>query len=123
VSGAIIDELRRQDWASRSVRRVGRKIEQARDRIYLQTGVWAADDEIAAEVGIPVSEMRACADDTQRADLMSLNAPARASDEAVAIEVGDTVESGSQQRDPARMALARERHAAVRSAAAALGER
>ena len=31
VSGSIVDELRRQDWVSRSTRRFGRKIDQTRE--------------------------------------------------------------------------------------------
>src|SRR5262252_8547074 len=34
VSGAIMDELRRQDWASRSARRLARKIDRVRDSWY-----------------------------------------------------------------------------------------
>ena len=33
VAGALVDELRKQDWASRSVRREGRRIERARVRL------------------------------------------------------------------------------------------
>ena len=38
VSGAIMDELRRQDWAPRSLRRNGRAIERAREQWQLRTG-------------------------------------------------------------------------------------
>jgi RNA polymerase sigma factor for flagellar operon FliA len=123
VTGAIIDELRRQDWASRSVRHLARKIEGARDRLYARTGLAPGDDEIAAELGVPVSQLQACAVDTAQADVMSLNAPARVGDDAVGIEVGDTVESGSKGSDPVRMTLAEERRAAIRSAVSKLGDR
>src|SRR5206468_11946729 len=38
VSGAIMDDLRRQDWASRSVRRTARQVERARDDFYVKPG-------------------------------------------------------------------------------------
>jgi RNA polymerase sigma factor for flagellar operon FliA len=123
VSGAIIDELRRQDWASRSVRRMGRRIERARDHLYARTGAWPSEREIAAELDIHVSEVHACADDTARADLMSLNAPARATEDLMSIEIGDTVEALSSDTDPERRVLAGERHAQVKSGVAQLGER
>ena len=38
VAGAIVDELRQQDWATRSVRRDARRIERARDSFYARHG-------------------------------------------------------------------------------------
>src|SRR5881409_4076347 len=47
VAGAIVDELRRQDWASRSVRRTGRTIERARDGFYAREGTMPNAEELA----------------------------------------------------------------------------
>jgi len=46
VSGAIMDELRRQDWAPRSLRRNGRAIERAREAWQLRTGRLPSDEEL-----------------------------------------------------------------------------
>src|SRR5207244_3051421 len=68
VSGAIIDELRRQDWASRSVRRLGRKIERARDELYARNGIAPSDQELADALDIDVRELRSGRGETARAD-------------------------------------------------------
>ena len=123
VSGAIIDELRRQDWASRSVRRLGRKIERARDEFYARTGMLPGDDELADELGISVDDLRDGVGEIERADVMSLNAPARGTEDLLPVEVGDTVEASSQETDPERALLARERLSTVKAAVSNLGER
>ena len=51
VAGALVDELRKQDWASRSVRREGRRIERARDAYFARFGTMPAEAELAAELG------------------------------------------------------------------------
>src|SRR5581483_7512381 len=49
VAGAIMDELRRQDWAPRSVRRTARAIERKRDAFYAREGTLPSDEELARE--------------------------------------------------------------------------
>src|SRR5215471_10445721 len=100
VSGAIIDELRRQDWASRSVRRLGRKIERARDELYARNGASPSDQELADALEIDVAELRTGVGEIERADVMSLNAPARGAEDVLPVEVGDTVEASSRETDP-----------------------
>jgi len=123
VSGAIIDELRRQDWASRSVRRLGRKIERARDELYARNGAAPSDEELADALEIDIAELRTGVGEIERADVMSLNAPARGADEVLPVEVGDTVEASSHETDPERALLAGERLSEVREAVSQLGER
>jgi len=93
VSGAIIDELRRQDWASRSVRRMGRKIERARDDLYARNGAMPTDAEVGELLDIDAATVRTGTAEIERADVMSLNAPARGTDDVLPVEVGDTVEA------------------------------
>ncbi|MBU0698990.1 MAG: sigma-70 family RNA polymerase sigma factor, partial [Proteobacteria bacterium] len=52
IKGAIIDELRKMDWVSRSVRRDIHKIEDARRTFERKFGRGADDHEIAEEMGI-----------------------------------------------------------------------
>ena len=53
VAGALVDELRKQDWASRSVRREGRRIERARDSFVARAGTMPTEVELANELGTP----------------------------------------------------------------------
>jgi RNA polymerase sigma factor FliA len=123
VSGAIMDELRRQDWASRSVRRLGRKIEQARDQWYAREGTMPSEEQMAGAMQLTVDELRNAVEELDRADLLSLNAPTRGSDEGLTLEVGDTVEAPFGDHEPERSTLAGERAAIVREAVSQLSER
>ena len=123
VSGAIMDELRRQDWAPRSLRRSGRAIERARDEWQAKTGRLPSDGELAHELEIGVTDLRGQLEGLARADLLSLNTPARGAEESMPVEVGDTIEASSGEFDPEAAALANERAQVLRDAIASLSER
>jgi RNA polymerase sigma factor for flagellar operon FliA len=123
VNGAVMDELRRQDWASRSVRRTGRKIERTRDALYAREGVRPTEEHLAATLHMEVAELRSGLEEIERADVLSLNAPTRGSEDGIALEVGDTVEAPEGLLQPERQALAGERAKLVRSAIEKLSER
>jgi RNA polymerase sigma factor for flagellar operon FliA len=123
IAGSIVDELRRQDWASRSVRRTGKKIEQARERLYARNGAQPSETELAAEMKVSPDELRASIESFDRADVASLNAPARASEDAFAVEVVETLASRSADFDPQESTLTRERRTRLRAVIAALPER
>lgn len=123
VSGAIMDELRRQDWASRSVRRLGRKIDRTRETWHVKHGHAPSEAELAKELQIDVPELRERLEELERADLVSLNAPARGADEALPVEVGDTLEAPLGGHDPERYTMNAERASVVRNAIAQLSER
>jgi RNA polymerase sigma factor for flagellar operon FliA len=74
IRGALLDELRGLDWASRSVRRRARQVDDARGRISSVLGRPAADHEVAAALGIGVGELDAHREDVARASVMSLQA-------------------------------------------------
>ncbi|HWH05917.1 MAG TPA: sigma-70 family RNA polymerase sigma factor, partial [Gaiellaceae bacterium] len=123
VAGALVDELRKQDWASRSVRRAGRRIERARDSFLARHGVAPTEEQLAHELGVGVAELRTSLEELDRADVASLNAPARGAEEGVIAEVGDSVAASDGEHDPEGTSLATERNAAMRSAVARLSER
>jgi RNA polymerase sigma factor FliA len=123
VSGAIMDELRRQDWAPRSLRRSGRAIERARDEWQAKTGRLPSDGELAHELEIGVTDLRGQLEGLARADLLSLNTPARGAEESMPVEVGDTIEAPPGEFDPESAALANERAQVLRDAIASLSER
>jgi RNA polymerase sigma factor for flagellar operon FliA len=123
VSGAIVDELRRQDWASRSVRRLGREIERTRDRLAAQNGRAPTETELAAELGIETAELRDRIEELERAAIVSLNAPARGAGDGIPIEIGETIEAAAGEHDPELQTLSGERGEALRKAIAELSER
>ncbi len=122
VAGALVDELRKLDWASRSVRREGRRIERARDSFFARNGSMPSESELAAELGTTVGELRTAMEDIDRSDIGSLNSPTRGADDSVPIEVGDTLE-GPLEFDPESSLLGADRNAAMRGAIARLSER
>ncbi len=72
IRGAIIDELRGVDWASRSVRRRARELDETRNRLATQLGRTPSEAEVASAAGVTVEEIAANDDDVSRASVMSL---------------------------------------------------
>lgn len=56
IRGAIIDELRSQDWVPRSVRSRARDIERANQKLEARLQRAPTDEEMAAELGVTVAE-------------------------------------------------------------------
>jgi RNA polymerase sigma factor FliA len=123
VAGALVDELRKQDWASRSVRREGRRIERARDAFFARNGVTPSEAELAAELGTTVAGLRSAFEDIERSEIGSLNAPTRGADDAAPVEVGETIQAPQGDHEPETMLLGADRSAAMRTAIARLSER
>jgi RNA polymerase sigma factor for flagellar operon FliA len=72
IRGAIVDELRGLDWASRSVRRLARRVDDARTQLSGALGRPATDAEVAAALGIGLDELASHREDMSRAVVMSL---------------------------------------------------
>ncbi len=73
IRGAIMDELRSLDWASRSVRRRARQVSEARSILAMTLGRVPTDGEIASSLGIGTSELSAHQEDLSRAAVVSLD--------------------------------------------------
>lgn len=56
IRGAILDELRAQDWVPRSVREKAKQLERVFARIEQDKGRQATDEEVCAELGISQEE-------------------------------------------------------------------
>lgn len=56
IRGAIVDEMRRGDWAPRSVHRNARRIAQAIKAVEARTGRDAQDADVAVEMGVSIEE-------------------------------------------------------------------
>jgi RNA polymerase sigma factor for flagellar operon FliA len=72
IRGAILDELRGLDWASRSVRTRARKIDTAQQHLTATLGRTPTPQEIAETLGIGIDEIKSASDDVQRAVVLSL---------------------------------------------------
>jgi RNA polymerase sigma factor for flagellar operon FliA len=72
IRGAVIDELRGMDWASRSVRRRGRRVDEARDALAVKLGRSPSDAEVAEDLGMSPEDLAAHHDDVSRASVMSI---------------------------------------------------
>jgi RNA polymerase sigma factor for flagellar operon FliA len=123
VSGAIIDELRAQDWAPRSLRRTGRSIDRAREKWTARNGRFPTDSELAAELNQSVDELRADLDGLARADVGSLNAGVNAGEEMLPMEVADMLAAPTGDDDPEISTLASERSRVLKAAILELPER
>jgi RNA polymerase sigma factor for flagellar operon FliA len=74
IRGALLDELRARDWASRSVRSRARTLAAATDRLSSELGRTPTSDEVAHAMGVAVATVDAIAGDVQRAVVLNLDA-------------------------------------------------
>lgn len=58
IRGAILDDLRAQDWVPRSVRSRARDVERALERLEAKLQRTATDAELAEELGLSLDELR-----------------------------------------------------------------
>src|SRR4051794_8565207 len=99
IHGAVLDELRRQDWAPRSVRRWERDISKARDAFIGVHGRQPSREELADSLGSTVAELRQREDEIVMSDVTSLNTVVMGDDETT-IERMDTIVGGDRRDDP-----------------------
>lgn len=71
IRGALLDEMRSRDWASRSVRSRGRRLLGAVDDLTGQLGRTPTTAEIAAHLGVDAASVSATGDDLERARVLS----------------------------------------------------
>jgi RNA polymerase sigma factor for flagellar operon FliA len=115
IAGAVLDELRRHDWAPRSLRRDERAINLARERFLARSERLPDREELAAEVGMTATELTSRLGQVALAEVGSLNRIVR-SDESATIERIDTLESSDTDCDPALSAERREAKSRFRGA-------
>lgn len=72
IRGSIVDEMRRGDWAPRSVHRNARKVASAIKTVESRLGRDAKDIEVAAELDIPLDEYHEIVQDSACTRLFSL---------------------------------------------------
>src|SRR6185312_1975153 len=122
IHGAVLDELRRQDWAPRSLRRWERDIAKARDQFTTIHGRRPNREELAAALSITVQELRKREDDISVSDITSLNTLVISDDETT-VERMDTLASDDRRLDPEHAATATHAKERFRRAFEALPQR
>lgn len=121
IEGAIIDLLRRNDWAPRSVRAAERRLNAAEERAAVDHSPTAG--ELSRELGCSPTELQQLRDDIAKARLDSLDRPVRSDEVPVplAATVADQRRRVEEQVDDEEMlgylrngvALLPERHRTI----------
>src|SRR4051812_48756810 len=122
IHGAVLDELRRQDWAPRSLRRWERDIARARERFTANHGRQPTVEELADAMGTTPEELRARQGEISASDVTSLNTLVL-SEEDTNVERIDTIVSEDRGADPEAAAMSEAAKARFRRAFSALPER
>lgn len=73
IRGAMLDEVRRGDWAPRSVHRNSRMVSEAIRSVEARLGRDARDAEVAHEMGVSIDEYYAILNDTRGSKLFSFD--------------------------------------------------
>ena len=120
ISGGMIDELRRGDWAPRRLRKRAREIEAARRAVSERLHRAPTAQEVADKLGTDVRELTNISSQLERAEVASLHTMVGAGEDGT-IELIETV--SSEGDSPEDAALARERAAAIREALKGLTDR
>jgi RNA polymerase sigma factor FliA len=115
IHGAVLDELRRQDWAPRSLRRWERDINRARGQFTSLHGRAPTREELAAALSCTVEELRRREDDIVVSDVTSLNSLV-ISDDSSTLERIDTIPDDNRRLDPEQAAMASDAKAKFRRA-------
>jgi RNA polymerase sigma factor for flagellar operon FliA len=115
INGAILDELRGRDWASRSVRADGRQLQAAVEQLTKDLGRQPNTDEVAAKLGVRQDVVQRLNDDIHRATVLYYDSVFPDPDAAGAVE--------SKDEGPSDALLSRELKAYMSDAIVALPER
>ena len=89
IRGSMLDEVRKGDWAPRSVHRKSRKVAEAVKAIESRTGKDAKDPEIAKELNIDLNAYFAILQDASGSRLFSFDDVMEGDDSAIELAVGD----------------------------------
>jgi len=122
IHGAVLDELRRLDWAPRSVRRWERDIARASETFTALHGRRPTTEELSDALGIQPAELRMHREEITRSDITSLNSLVMTDDETT-IERIDTLASSEDRDNPAHVAVTSDAKDKFRAAFATLPRR
>ncbi|HEX2075333.1 MAG TPA: sigma-70 family RNA polymerase sigma factor [Geodermatophilus sp.] len=111
LQGAVLDELRSGDWASRSVRAAARRTDAAADALAMTLGRPPTREELAATLGVGTGDLEALQVDVHRAVMVSIDADPGADGGSLDLpDAGD-----SPERALLRSERSRHLHEAIRA--------
>jgi RNA polymerase sigma factor FliA len=118
IRGALLDELRAADWASRGARSRAKRLAKAEERLAAELGRWPTDVELAHELKADLDSIPSVRHDAHRSVVLSL-------DQIVEVTGGaeEHVDADELQPDPAQSLLTVERLRYLKAAVQALPER
>jgi RNA polymerase sigma factor for flagellar operon FliA len=99
VHGAVLDELRRQDWAPRPLRRWERDLTRAREQFFAIHRRQPTTQELADALAIDLDHLNRIRRDIHASELTSLNTLVLDDDDR-SVERIDTIESDEPRDDP-----------------------
>lgn len=97
IRGAVLDELRAMDWASRSVRRKARHIETTARELDQRLGRAASDEELADAMDLKNVEMARLLDEVRGVVLLSLNQSPTDSEEGNSGGLAEVIEDPNSE--------------------------
>jgi RNA polymerase sigma factor for flagellar operon FliA len=103
IHGSVLDELRRRDWAPRSLRRLERDIKQARETFTGAHGRPPNREELGDALNLTPCQLREKEQEIQNSDLTSLSSLVVTEGET-AIELIDTLQTEDMSTDPEHVA-------------------
>ncbi len=115
IRGALLDELRGRDWASRSVRARARGLQAAHEELMNKLGRAPTSDEVAATLDVPTEIVHKLVDDVHRATVLNYD--------SLVLEGDAESFIASDDATPEMTMLDRERKAYLMDAVQALPER
>jgi RNA polymerase sigma factor FliA len=122
IHGAVLDELRRQDWAPRSLRRWERDISRASENFSSIHGRRPTEGELADALATSEEELRTRRHEIAQSEVTSLNTLV-ISDEETTVERMDTLASQDRTLDPEHAAASEEAKEKFRRAFEVLPQR
>ena len=115
LQGAVLDELRSGDWASRSVRAAARRSDAAADALTIRLGRPPTREELAESLGVRRADLEALQVDVHRAVMVSIDADSGGE--------GGTLDLPDPGESPERAVLRGERARYLQDAIRALPDR
>lgn len=115
IKGALLDELRGRDWASRSVRSKARDVRSATDSLTARLGRAPSDDEVGTALDIEPDSVKKVHEDVHRATVLNY--------ESLSFDGPAESLLAADSATPEETIMARERRAYLTDSVASLPER
>ena len=115
IRGALLDELRSRDWASRSVRSKARRLLAAHDELTATLGRTPSNAEVADKIGVEKSAVEAISGDVHRSVILNYD--------SIIADSGSETLLPADEDSPDAVLMERERRAYLIDAVSALPQR